>query len=50
MPFMPVRAGHPARLSARILRALGIKIPILGTHAFGFNFIIALGGEAMEGV
>jgi len=26
------------------------KIPILGTHAFGFGFIIALGGEAMEGV
>jgi branched-chain amino acid transport system substrate-binding protein len=27
-----------------------VKTPILGTHAFGFGFIIALGGEAMEGV
>jgi branched-chain amino acid transport system substrate-binding protein len=27
-----------------------VKIPIIGTHAFGFGFIIALGGEAMEGV
>jgi branched-chain amino acid transport system substrate-binding protein len=27
-----------------------VKTPILGTHAFGFGFIIAVGGEAMEGV
>jgi branched-chain amino acid transport system substrate-binding protein len=27
-----------------------MKTPVIGTHAFGFGFIIALGGAAMEGV
>ncbi len=42
--------GPPGPIICKNMRNLGIKIPIIGTHAFGFNFIIALGGEAMEGV
>ena len=48
--FYACTGGPPGPIVCKNLRALGIKIPILGTHAFGFNFIIALGGEAMEGV
>jgi branched-chain amino acid transport system substrate-binding protein len=43
-------AGPPASIICKNTRALGMKTPIIGTHAFGFGFIIALGGEAMEGV
>jgi branched-chain amino acid transport system substrate-binding protein len=32
------------------MRALGMKTPVIGPHSFGFGFIIALGGAAMEGV
>ncbi len=42
--------GPPGPIICRNMRTLGIKIPVLGTHAFGFGFIIKLGGEAMEGV
>ena len=42
--------GPPGPIICKNMRALGMKIPVLGTHAFGFGFIIALGGEAMEGV
>lgn len=48
--FYACTAGPPGPIVCKNLRTLGIKIPILGTHAFGFGFIIALGGEAMEGV
>jgi branched-chain amino acid transport system substrate-binding protein len=48
--FYASTAGPPGPIVCKNLRTLGIKIPILGTHAFGFSFIIALGGEAMEGV
>jgi branched-chain amino acid transport system substrate-binding protein len=48
--FYACTGGPPGPIVCKNLRALGIKIPILGTHAFGFSFIIALGGEAMEGV
>ncbi len=48
--FYAATSGPPGPIVCKNLRALGIKIPILGTHAFGFGFIIALGGEAMEGV
>ena len=48
--FYACTGGPPGPIVCKNLRALGIKIPILGTHAFGFHFIIALGGEAMEGV
>jgi branched-chain amino acid transport system substrate-binding protein len=48
--FYACTAGPPGPIVCKNLRALGIKVPILGTHAFGFNFIIALGGGAMEGV
>lgn len=48
--FYACTSGPPGPIVCKNLRALGIKIPILGTHAFGFGFIIALGGEAMEGV
>jgi len=42
--------GPPGPIICKNMRALGMKIPIMGTHAFGFGFIIALGGEAMERV
>jgi branched-chain amino acid transport system substrate-binding protein len=42
--------GPPGPIIVRNMRALGIKTPVIGTHAFGFGFIIALGGAAMEGV
>jgi len=48
--FYASTAGPPGPIICKNLRALGINIPILGTHAFGFGFIIELGGEAMEGV
>jgi branched-chain amino acid transport system substrate-binding protein len=48
--FYACTGGPPGPIVCKNLRTLGIKIPILGTHAFGFHFIIALGGEAMEGV
>ena len=48
--FYACTAGPPGPIVCKNLRALGVKTPILGTHAFGFGFIIALGGKAMEGV
>jgi branched-chain amino acid transport system substrate-binding protein len=42
--------GPPGPIIVKNMRALGIKTPVIGTHAFGFGFIIALGGAAMEGV
>jgi branched-chain amino acid transport system substrate-binding protein len=48
--FYAATAGPPGPIICKNMRALGIKIPILGTHAFGFGFIIELGGKAMEGV
>ena len=48
--FYACTAGPPGPIICKNLRTLGVKIPILGTHAFGFGFIIALGGGAMEGV
>ena len=48
--FYACTGGPPGPLITKNLRALGVKTPVLGTHAFGFGFIIALGGEAMEGV
>ncbi len=48
--FYASTAGPPGPILCKNLRTLGVKTPILGTHAFGFHFIIALGGEAMEGV
>lgn len=43
-------AGPPGPIICKNVRSLGMRTPILGTHGFGFGFIIALGGEAMEGV
>jgi branched-chain amino acid transport system substrate-binding protein len=48
--FYACTAGPPGPIVCKNLRTLGVKIPILGTHGFGFGFILALGGEAMEGV
>jgi len=48
--FYACTGGPPGPIICKNLRTQGIKIPILGTHAFGFGFIIALGGEAMGGV
>jgi branched-chain amino acid transport system substrate-binding protein len=48
--FYACTAGPPGPITCKNMRTLGIQIPIIGTHGFGFGFIIALGGEAMEGV
>jgi len=48
--FYACTAGPPGAILCRNIRSLGIKVPILGTHAFGFGFFINLGGEATEGV
>ena len=48
--FYACTAGPPGPIVCKNLRTLGVKIPILGTHGFGFGFILAMGGEAMEGV
>lgn len=48
--FYACTTGPTGAILCKNIRALGIKIPILGTHAFGFGFVPALGGEAMEGV
>ncbi len=42
--------GPPGPIICKNARKLGINLPILGTHAFGFGFIIGIGGEAVEGV
>jgi len=48
--FYACTSGPPGPIVCKNMRTLGIKIPIIATHAFGFHFIIDLGGEAMEGV
>ncbi len=48
--FYACTAGPPGPITCKNMRTLGINIPIIGTHGFGFGFIIALGGAAMEGV
>jgi branched-chain amino acid transport system substrate-binding protein len=48
--FYACTGGPPGAVICKNLRSLGIKTPILGTHAFGFGFFIHLGGEATEGV
>lgn len=48
--FYACTAGPPGPIVCKNLRTLGVKIPILGTHGFGFGFILAMGGQAMEGV
>src|SRR4030043_79643 len=48
--FYACTAGPPGPIVCKNLRTLGVKTPILGTHGFGFGFILALGGGAMEGV
>lgn len=48
--FYASTGGPPGPIIVKNMRALGIKTPVIGTHAFGFGFIIALGGAAMEGV
>ena len=42
--------GPPGPIICKNARKLGMDLPILGTHAFGFGFIIGIGGEALEGV
>lgn len=42
--------GPPGPIFCKNMRDRGIKTPILGTHAFGFGFIIDIGQDAVEGV
>jgi branched-chain amino acid transport system substrate-binding protein len=42
--------GPTAPILCKNLRNQGIDLPILGTHAFGFGYILELGGQAVEGV
>ena len=48
--FYADTGGPPGAIICKNIRSLGIKTPILGTHAFGFGFFINVGGEATEGV
>jgi branched-chain amino acid transport system substrate-binding protein len=48
--FYACTGGPPGPIIVKNMRALGMKTPVIGTHAFGFGFVIALGGAAMEGV
>lgn len=48
--FYASTGGPPGPIICKNMRTLGIKTPILGTHAFGFGFIIGIGQEAVEGV
>ena len=48
--FYASTGGPTGPIICKNMRTLGINIPILGTHAFGFEFIIDLGGDAVEGV
>ncbi len=48
--FYACTTGPTAPIICKNMQTLGLKKPILGTHAFGFGFLIALGGGAMEGV
>lgn len=48
--FYASTGGPPGPIICKNMRTLGINIPILGTHAFGFGFIIGIGGDAVEGV
>lgn len=48
--FYASTGGPPGPIICKNMRTLGIKTPILGTHAFGFGFIIGIGGDAVEGV
>ena len=41
--------GPPGPIIVKNMRALGMKTPVIGTHAFGFGFIIALGGAGHPG-
>jgi branched-chain amino acid transport system substrate-binding protein len=42
--------GGTGSIIMRNLLAQGIRIPILGTHAWGFGFTLEMGKEAVEGV
>jgi branched-chain amino acid transport system substrate-binding protein len=48
--FYACTGGPPGPITVKNMRTLGITTPVIGTHAFGFGFIIALGGAALEGV
>jgi len=48
--FYACTGGPPGAVICKNIRSLGIKTPVIGTHAFGFGFFIQLGGEATEGV
>jgi branched-chain amino acid transport system substrate-binding protein len=48
--FYACTGGPPGPIICKNMRTLGINIPIIGPHSFGFGFVIALGGAAMEGV
>jgi branched-chain amino acid transport system substrate-binding protein len=42
--------GPPGPIICKNMKTLGLELPVLGTHAFGFGFILHIGGAAMEGV
>jgi branched-chain amino acid transport system substrate-binding protein len=48
--FYASTTGPTGAILCKNLRALGIKTPVIAPHSFGFGFVIALGGQAMEGV
>ena len=41
--------GMNGGVIAKNMQTLGMKTPVIGTHAYGFDFTLQVGGEAIEG-
>ena len=41
--------GMDGGVIAKNMKTLGMSMPVIGTHAYGFDFTLAIGGEALEG-
>lgn len=41
--------GMNGGVIAKNMQTLGMKIPVIGTHAYGFEFTLGVGGDALEG-
>lgn len=41
--------GMDGGVIAKNMKTLGMSMPTIGTHAYGFDFTLGIGGEALEG-
>jgi branched-chain amino acid transport system substrate-binding protein len=41
--------GMNGGVIAKNMQTLGMKIPVIGSHAYGFEFTLGVGGDALEG-